>query len=434
MTARLGAHGRVRQLAASALVLVLTLEASRAAAASTNACRVRNTDSGRTYTALQQAVDAAKPGAHLILKGTCVGETFIDKDLVLEGVRTETSGAPTLSGADNVRVLRIAPGVGVQMRDLVMVRGEALNGGGILNRGNLVLRDVIVRRSDTGDGIGGRGGGVYNVGRLTLNGSSRISANGANAEGGGVYNVGSLTLNGSSRISRNGADRSGGVENLGTLTMSGTSSIMGNGAVFAGGVWNMGRITLNGSSSITANHSEYTGGVDNFGTLTLSDLGSISENYGADWSSSVGGVRNYRRATLAMDGSSSISGNEGGGVMSKGAITMRDASAVCGNESTWGGGISLAGRKGTLLMTGSSSITGNRSYEGGGGVYMDGGRLTMRGASSISGNIDEGAESGDSYPDRGGGLYRRHGIFTGVTCGPGGNINGNSPDDCYFEP
>jgi len=76
-THHLGTHGWLRLVLAALLVLVflLTLEASPAAAAKSATCSVTNTDSGRTYTRLQTAVDAAKPGARLVV-GVCpLGET-----------------------------------------------------------------------------------------------------------------------------------------------------------------------------------------------------------------------------------------------------------------------------------------------------------------------------------------------------------------------
>jgi predicted outer membrane repeat protein len=40
----------------------------------------------------------------------------------------------------------------------------------------------------------------------------------------------------------------------------------------------------------------------------------------------------------------------------------------------------------------------------------------------------------DNTADQGGGIHAGSGsILVGVTCGPGGNVYGNTPDDCYFE-
>ena len=62
-------------------------------------------------------------------------------------------------------------------------------GGGILNRGTLVLDDVIVRNSTADDG-----GGIYNAGTLTLGKGAFVGPNVASGEGGGIYNGGTLYL------------------------------------------------------------------------------------------------------------------------------------------------------------------------------------------------------------------------------------------------
>ena len=92
------------------LALIPTLEASPAAAAMSDACSVKNTDTGRTYKALQTAVDAATTGARLVVKGTCVGTTRIDKDLSIEGARTAASRKPTLDGVRKGRVMVVDRG------------------------------------------------------------------------------------------------------------------------------------------------------------------------------------------------------------------------------------------------------------------------------------------------------------------------------------
>lgn len=98
----------------------------------------------------EAAVDAAKPGLRLVLRGTCVGETVIKKDVVIVGVETERLGKPTLSGADKVRVTEIEQGVRVTLRALAITGGLAPRGAGIRNRGDLTLRDIQVQRNNNG--------------------------------------------------------------------------------------------------------------------------------------------------------------------------------------------------------------------------------------------------------------------------------------------
>ena len=200
---------RLRVAAMAALALQVTLGATSASAAKSTTCSVMNTDRGEAYTRLQAAVDAARPGAHLVVKGTCLGGTVIDKSLVIDGIWTRASGKPTLTGHGESRVMDVGKRVRVSLRGLVITDGRAVWGGGILNEGRLTMRDVTVRQNSAA-----QGGGIYNRGRLTLNGSSSVIGNTATSFGGGVTNSGSLILNDSSTISRNGAEESDGFGDL----------------------------------------------------------------------------------------------------------------------------------------------------------------------------------------------------------------------------
>lgn len=178
------------------------------------ACLVRNLDTDVVKRDLQDAVDAARAGQRLTVRGTCKGSTAIRKDLHLRGVQTETSGTPTLAGAGPGTVVTVASGAEVTIRSLTIRDGAAEDlGGGVLNRGSLTLLDVVVH-----DNAAARGGGIANdAGTLTIDGTTSIRANTAGDVGGGLYN------------------------RLGTVTMAVTSSVTGNTAsVSGGGVYNDG--------------------------------------------------------------------------------------------------------------------------------------------------------------------------------------------------
>jgi len=336
-THHLGNHAMLRLVIAAmlALALILTLEASPAAVASPETCRVTNTDSGRTYTRLQQAVRAAKPGARLIVKGTCHGGTSINKDITIVGKKTKRTGRPVLDGKDKARVLTIKPKVKVSVRSLVIRNGKATripSGGGISNKGRLRLKDVVVRRNEAT-----RGGGIYNEGVLRIRGRSVVSGNGSRN---GLYNVGRVVLEGVARIRENCCAE--GVYNEGVLVMKDRSAISDNdGWRTGGGVENRGTLTMNDASSIS--EDSYLGGVRNHDTLTMNDSSSIRDNSagggyaaGFGFAGHGGAVHNY--GTLAMNGQSSIHGNRavgwgligseeqypgrGGGVYNEGSLTM----------------------------------------------------------------------------------------------------------------
>lgn len=228
---------------------------------SPTACRVRNLETGRVSGSLQAAVDAARSGHRLRVRGTCKGTTTLRKELRIQGRQTEASGRPTLDGDDRGAVVTVAEGVSVWLRDLVVRGGEAPRGGGIRDAGRLVLRDVTVRanRATIGGGIHvwpgaavymrgatmvrgneatQHGGGVSLRGSASMTDQSVIRDNSAGQDGGGVWSYeGSLIVKGDATIARNGAGRhGGGILNRGaSLLLEEQGLVQGNSAAVQGG-------------------------------------------------------------------------------------------------------------------------------------------------------------------------------------------------------
>ena len=288
MLGRAGAGPSVVLAFIGALVLTGTMLAP-AAAATPRACRVTDLDTGRSAGSLQRAVRAASKGDRLVVRGTCRGVTWIGKDLRIRGARTASSGPPVLDGAGAGPVLKIGARATVTFRDLTVRRGAASRGGGIYNKGTLVLRDVVVRANTASED----GGGIWNDAGaiLRLLGSSVISGNTAAEWGGGIHDLGTLVMKGSSTIRGNSADMAGGgvaISWMGTMVMKGSSSIAGNSAggasVFTavgGGVETNGMLTMEDSSVISGNSSARLGGgvhVDPQGALVMRDASSIHHN------------------------------------------------------------------------------------------------------------------------------------------------------------
>ena len=366
----------------SSLVFLATLEPPRPSGL-TDCLPRRNTDTGKTFTALQPAVDAAKRGdpSH--------GSRYVPWSHHHRQVhrdrwrpRGRSKRSPTLSGGDDARVIVVRKALKVRIEGLriqgpedACVRGSQ----GIRNLGNLTLRDVEIRRLH---------GAITNGGRLRLVGSASVEDNCKNA----VVNYGVMVMNGVSRISRTCPGCGpvipfgGMLFNTGSLTMNDDSRMSRDGSVLLNG----GTITMNGSSLISRN-----GPVVNNpgGVLTLNDSASIRAGHLPDVE--CGG------------GPSPMVGlycplRSGAGVLNLGSLTLNDGATIRDNSAGGrGGGVAMY--RGTLspsptfTMTGSSAITGNTAGQGG-GIY---------------------AASGTS--------------LVGVTCGPGGNVYGNTPDDCYLE-
>jgi hypothetical protein len=238
-----------------------------------------------------------------------------------------------------------------------------------------------------------RGGGIVNRGTLRLT-RVVVRDNRSQSDGGGIWNIGTLWLT-DSRVRENETGD------------------------FVGGIYNdHGTVILNGTSGINANLGQ---GVSNWGTLTMNDASTIRNN-------------RHRKAHVF---------SYGGGVYNAMAVmTMNDSSSISGNRATIGGGVFVSS-KATLTMNDSSSISDNRATNarwdtysthpyrvnrksacGGGVGVLFGGRLVMTGSSAIRDNSSAWC---------GGGLTGSTRFLVGVVCGPGGNVYGNTPDDCYFE-
>jgi predicted outer membrane repeat protein len=392
---------------------------------------VRNTNTGKTFTALRDAVDVASVGDRLTVRGVCHGGTVIDKDLTIEGIGTQASGTATLDGDGKTRVLLVAKGVRIRLQGLVIRDGLAdvprwkwrrrgrgrgplcadgltcgRMGGGIHSAGTLVLRDVVVQQNRAG----------Y-AGALMLEGRSRVIDNRAGMDGGGINNAGVLSLGGRTRIRGNSAIGGGGVHNNGTLTLNDRSAITGNrarllGVGYGGGVYGghdaRSIIRLNDDSHISGNWSGSRGGgvnidPENRGTLTLNDRSHISDNtaFGPG-----GGVASY--GTVTLNGSSHISGNithdEGGGVEG-GVVTLTADSHISGNTAFGpGGGVHSS----EVTLNGSSSIRDNTAHGLGGGVRVFYAIVTLNDHSSISGNS---VVSDVLYAGSGGGVASLGDVF-----------------------
>ena len=440
-------HWRLLLATVMALTMVMALEATSATAAKSAACSITNTDTGRPFPRLQQAADAAKPGAHLVVRGTCHGGTVIGANLAIEGIRTAET-RPLLAGDHRGVVLTVRRGATVTVSDLAIEggRGHFREGGpekpynwpaGVLNNGNLTLRSVIVKEN--------RGIGIENTGRLRLKGRTLVRENESSGQAEGIHNTGTVWLNGTASV--RSPDE---IVNDGILVMNGASwirylrnsgSATLKDASRATKVLNRGTLTLGDQSRIAGlSGTSFLVGVDNFGTLILNDASGIVHGYV--------GVQNWPGSKTVMNGSSVIRDHEGGAVRNSGTLVLNGSSSirdnhylvpacgsVCSHDPLRGAGVLNTG---AVVLNDSSAITNNavedfRFGSFGGGVYMmrdsslpEPPSLTMTGSATISGN---------SASDSGGGIYVGTGsTHSGVSCGPQtlANVHSNSPDDCYF--
>ncbi|GEM_PF-3363982 len=240
--------------------------------------------------------------------------------------------------------------------------------------------------------------------------------------GGCVCNKGTFTMNGGNICGNSATSDAGGVYNTdaGKFTMNG-GNICGNTAVYdGGGVKNDGAFKMNGGSinynKISQNDG---GGLYNNGTCTMTDgliAGNSTGHYG-------GGL--YNKGKFTMTGGS-ISGNEtrtysGGGIFNKGVATISGTALIANNTAkTYAGGIYNCYDEdkncyATMTVLGAAKIVSNTAIECAGGVCNNG-AFTMTGG-YISSNTSKAC----------GGLYVEGGI---VTLGGTAQIYGNTATVC----
>ncbi len=165
------------------------------------------------------------------------GDLDIRSDMNIRGAGSANT---TINGNHIDRVLEIPiAGPTVTIDDLTITNGRTGQGGGIRNVGTLTLNNVVVtgNTASTSDG-----GGIHNYGgTLTLN-DCTVSDNTASGDGGGISNYGgaTTTLN-RCTVSGNSATAGGGLHNdyyagsgINRLTLN-NSTVSGNWATGHGG-------------------------------------------------------------------------------------------------------------------------------------------------------------------------------------------------------
>lgn len=224
---------------------------------------------------LQQAIDAAVVGGVIHLcSGTweLTDTLLIDKDVSLYG--PPSGGPAVLSGQGNNQVVGIATGFTVTLEHIAITQGDADEGAGIFNQGNLGLY-----LSEVTQNTARLGGGIYNEGTLSLY-YTRVADNAVTKssdpldpeyDGGGIYNdEGTVDILTSSRIADNTANvqnqefgMGGGVFNYyGSVTLNDSGAIHDNhAATHGGGIYNRaGQVTLGRGTTVSDNVAGVRGG------------------------------------------------------------------------------------------------------------------------------------------------------------------------------
>jgi hypothetical protein len=295
------------------------------------------------YGDIQSAIDAVEPGSTLEVRGFCIGPVIITKNLTLVGKATTEVPQPAIFGQEAVRAVLVDRGVTATLRRLEIAFGLAADddekgrGGGILNLGTLTLRSMIVAENSARFG-----GGVANDGTLVVDGATRIHHNHATREGGGIWTRTSMTLRGTTAIHDNTSEGQGG----GVAAMSEASTIP---------LWSL---VIEGATVVRKNTAPFGAGIAANGyKVLIADTASVRGN---------------------------SAGSLGGGILlDRGRLTVAGSATVRGNSATLGGGIAVGNnRRGGIILKGSAVLSGNRATSRGAGIHTFG-SLTMSGAAAV---------------------------------------------------
>lgn len=363
--------------------------------------------------------DPALDGQTMVLTNT-IGQLTIGIDLTLDA--SALPNGFTIDAGGRSRCLEIAGGAVVEISKLTFTGGlpsQGGHGGGILNGGDLTLREVhlvgnaTADRSGTGGEAfeGGRGGGIYTssgslvledcevAGNATGSGSSGQVGRGGGGDGGGIAlrGVGSLTLRRcrvvNNRTGEGGAGFSGGC-GAGIYYLASGFVVIEDTLIRGNRCGDAGDGILDGGRFEGGDGSEGGGiFVDGFSQFTLL-RSTVAENRAGDGGD--GAVGASERGGFAGQG--------GGLYLSLGvsSLVQIDASTICDNQAGKGGdgsnpaglGGSSSGGGGVAFRSSSalanvtvvhSTITGNRHGGAGKGGDSGGRDGTASGAAGMTG-------------------------------------------------
>lgn len=347
------------------------------------------------------------------------GELVISRGMTIAG-----PGADTLfvSGDDGSRVFNITSGTvtisGLTISDGRVTEMGLAKGGGILNFGNLTLREVTLESNvAAGAGSGGSafGGGVYSGGPLVVEESLLVSnlALSAGEDAGGSQHVGNA-LGGAIYV-----------ETHQDLAIRG-SHLLNN--------------TARGQNSwvvCTFDYGDAWGGAiyaEADGHVSVQNS-ALSGNKALGSDARFGGVSPDPRMFVGGDA-------YGGAIYLRGGLLTLEASTITGNIAeagngtvagkAFGGGVAVAGGT-TVLSAGATTFSDNRAYGGegevygpgvahGGAIHINAGTADLMGCELASNLAQGGNDKQIGAEAEGGALSAGGGTITTVR---GGAVTGN---------
>ena len=227
-------------------------------------------------------------------------------------------------------------------------------GGGICNMGILTISGGSIQENSSASG-----GGIYNTGTLTIDDGAIKNNTCYSGSGGGIWNYGSgasVTINGGTIESNTTNSGGGGIENhQGSLNIIGgiIQSNVANGGWGGGICLESGTLIISGGTIQNNSSREGGGGICNRGTMTISNA-TINNNLSSY--SDGGGIYNF--GTFKMSGSPTIKDNK------KNSTTNSNIYLYSGKIEILEGGLSNTDPIGITMLNRGVFTTGLDAHAG----------------------------------------------------------------------
>lgn len=303
-------------------------------------------------------------------------------------------------------------GVDVILSGLTIQNGTHVDGGvGIRNDNNSTLTVTnCIFRKNIGDWYwGGPGGGIANLGKLTVLNSQFIDNVGYRVAG-AIYNEGFMTVTGSIFTGNSSRSFGGAILNLGSATIqeskfiSNTTVENGGGAIYSeSSPITMTRSTFMGNKGTYGGAIQLEGGSAVILNSTISNNSPLNFEILYGWG---GGIYVDAGASLTIDGST-ISNNtvygDGGGIYIFGSSNLTITnSTLSGNIAQSNGGglynaaVTTTATLENVTVAANKAGTNSTVKGNGGGIYWSGGSLFIHN-SLIADNSAVYAPSGSTH-------------------------------------
>ena len=214
--------------------------------------------------------------------------------------------------------------------------------------------------------------------------------------GGQLVLTSTMTIDGGSVITVSGGNAGRVIRSTESITLTGLIIRDGDGGTYGGGIYHSDGLLTIANSSVLSNTASYGGGIYNEdGKVTLSAVQVLSNTaaYG-------GAIHNTGAGTaLTVTAASLIQHNmafDGGGIYNDGGKVTLSAAQVLSNTASNRGGAIMNTGAGPILNASAASLIQNNTADTTGGIYNDGGRVTLSATQVIANTSTNG---------RGGGIH-----------------------------